>query len=125
LSGQGTCHDFIRVAAKLQVGDRVSRHQPTSQRATKSVGDPHVALTVDTKTTAAPASVEFLRLARIGCRKTCDMCSDRIGHPNAVPLIDAEVKRGKKRPAGLYLAAFTDDVALGPVTLRDMDKLVL
>src|SRR5262249_42316411 len=49
----------------------------------------------------------------------------RVGHPDPVLLIDAEVKGSHERLAGLDVAAFADDLSVLVVAAREKEKLAL
>src|SRR5215472_5166960 len=87
-------------------------------------------------TTSAPRSdrrqvrcrssrLEVLGLARIGGGKSRDVVAQKTAHPDAVLLIDGEMKRPDERVAGLHIASLADDPPLRPITLGKVDELVL
>src|SRR5271157_4494664 len=95
--------------------------QPTAE----PVGDPNVAPAVDGKTAAVEPDLEVLGLARISSRKARDVVDAAVGHPNAVLLVDAEVKWCPEGLARLLLVALANDPALGQVALGEVYELAL
>jgi hypothetical protein len=91
----------------------------------EAVGDPDVALAVDGKSTGARTDTEFLRLARIGRWKPRNVPGESVGHPYSVLLVDTEVEWPQERFARLRVVALANDLALGQIALRKIDKLAL
>src|SRR6516164_7417251 len=90
----------------------------------KPVGDPYVALAVDVETAVDYSGLEIFGFARISDREARHFIVG-IRNPDPILLVDGEVKWREERLARLGAVAVADDLALGPVTLREMQELAL
>src|SRR5262245_42652636 len=88
------------------------------------VGDPYVALAVDVKTAVDDSSLEILDLRWIRGGEARYFIAG-VRNPDPILLINGEVKWPQERLARFGAVAFADDLALGPVTLGDVDELAL
>src|SRR5215472_5883198 len=93
----------------------------TDYTVAKSVSDPHVSLTVDTKTATAESSFECLDLGRIGGGESSNVVDTGIRNPDPVLLVDAEVERRPKGFAGLRVIALAHDTAVTRIALGELD----
>src|SRR5215831_17754485 len=90
----------------------------------EAVGDPYVALAVDVETAVDDSRLEIFGFARIRGREARDLIAG-VRNPDPILLINGEVKWPQERLARFGAVAFADDLALGPVTLGDVDELAL
>src|SRR5215470_4518816 len=90
----------------------------------EAVGDPYVALAVDVETAVDDSGLEILDFARIRGREARHFIAG-VRDPDPILLVDGEVKWPEERLARLGAVAFTDDPALGPVPLGEVDELAL
>src|SRR5215472_16403152 len=88
------------------------------------VGDPYVALAVDVKAAVDDSGLEIFGFARVRSREARHFIAG-VRDPDPILLINGEVKWSEERLARLGTVAFADDLALGPVTLREIHELTL
>src|SRR5215471_9559818 len=88
------------------------------------VGDPYVALAVDVKTAVDDSGLEIFGFARVRGREARHLIAG-VRYPDAILLINSEVKWPEERFARFGTVAFADDPALGRVTLGEIHELTL
>src|SRR5262245_18537326 len=88
------------------------------------VGDPYVALAVDVETAVDDSGLEILGFVRIRGREARHFIAG-VRDPDAILLINGEVKWPEERLARLGTVAFADDPAVGPVSLGEVQELAL